>query len=146
MKKCAGFEVYHHAFSTLPLNGDKKSASRPCRFTPTERDHGIQWIGGWEGPQNRFGSSCRESKPGRPASSMTFSDLQKLLHAESPSRWILTSKIWLRIYNASYQAHFRQQNSSAEWTPLGKKGKQAIIWMRCFTPKYLFKNTLYLKE
>jgi hypothetical protein len=36
---------------TSALDGGEWSASRPGRFTPSERAHGIDWIGGWLSPR-----------------------------------------------------------------------------------------------
>jgi hypothetical protein len=36
---------------TSALDGGKRSASRPGRFTPRERAPGTHWIGGWVGPR-----------------------------------------------------------------------------------------------
>jgi hypothetical protein len=46
MKTYWGVEVWLHAFLTSALDGDERSASRPGRFTPTERAPGNHWIGG----------------------------------------------------------------------------------------------------
>jgi hypothetical protein len=51
MKAYGGVEVYIHVFLTSALVGGEWSASRPCRFTPGERDPGTHWIGGWVGPK-----------------------------------------------------------------------------------------------
>jgi hypothetical protein len=34
---------------TSALDGSEWSASHPGRFTPGEKAHGTQWIGGWLG-------------------------------------------------------------------------------------------------
>jgi hypothetical protein len=36
---------------TSALDGDKRSVSRPGRFTPRERAPGTHWIGGWVSPR-----------------------------------------------------------------------------------------------
>jgi hypothetical protein len=40
-------EAQLHVFLTSTLDGDEWSASRLCRFTPTERTSGALWLGGW---------------------------------------------------------------------------------------------------
>jgi hypothetical protein len=51
MKTYWGMEVELHAFFTSALDGGEWSASRPGRFTPTERAPGTHLLGGWEGPR-----------------------------------------------------------------------------------------------
>jgi hypothetical protein len=54
---------------TSALDGGEWSASRPCRFTPSERALGTHWIGSWVGPRvvldavvkRKIPSPCRES-------------------------------------------------------------------------------------
>jgi hypothetical protein len=36
---------------TSTLDGGEWTGSRPCRFTPREREPGTHWIGGWVGPR-----------------------------------------------------------------------------------------------
>jgi hypothetical protein len=50
MKTYEGVDLYIHIFLTSALAGGEWSASRPGRFTPSERDPGTRWIGGWVGP------------------------------------------------------------------------------------------------
>jgi hypothetical protein len=38
-------------FVTSAPVGGEWSASRPCRFTPGERTHSTNWIGGWVDPR-----------------------------------------------------------------------------------------------
>jgi hypothetical protein len=59
---------------TSALDGGEWSASRPGRFTPSERDPGTHWIGGWVGPRavldavvkRKISSPRRESNPRTP--------------------------------------------------------------------------------
>jgi hypothetical protein len=51
MKAYGGVDIQNHVFLTLALVGSEWSASRPCRFTPSERTPSIHWIGGWVGPR-----------------------------------------------------------------------------------------------
>jgi hypothetical protein len=51
MKAYGGVDVYIHIFFTSVLGGDEWSASRPCRFTPSERARGTHKIGGWVDPR-----------------------------------------------------------------------------------------------
>jgi hypothetical protein len=43
--------VQIHIFLTSVLVGGEWSASRPGRFTPSERAPGVRWIGGWVDPR-----------------------------------------------------------------------------------------------
>jgi hypothetical protein len=62
---------------TSALDGYEWSGYRPGRFTPTERDPGTHWIGGWVGPRavldavvkREIPSPRRESNPKEPRSS-----------------------------------------------------------------------------
>jgi hypothetical protein len=62
---------------TSALDGGERSASRPGRFTPSERAPGTPWIEGWVGPRAvvdtvvkiKIPSTRRESNPDRPARS-----------------------------------------------------------------------------
>jgi hypothetical protein len=47
-------------FLTPAIDWGEWSASRPCRFTPTERAPGTHWIGGWVG--HRIGLDASKSK------------------------------------------------------------------------------------
>jgi hypothetical protein len=38
-------------FLTSAVDGDKWSASRPCRFTPGGKSHGTNCTNGWVGPR-----------------------------------------------------------------------------------------------
>jgi hypothetical protein len=66
-------EVQLHAFLTSALDGEW-SASRPGRFTPTERALGTQWTGGWVGTRDvlnavvkrKIPSTRRQSNPRTP--------------------------------------------------------------------------------
>jgi hypothetical protein len=59
---------------TSALDGGEWSASRPCRFTPTERAPGTHWTGGWVVPRavldavmkRKIPSPHRESNPRTP--------------------------------------------------------------------------------
>jgi hypothetical protein len=71
-----GSEDIAPPFLASTLYGGEWSATRPCRFTPGERAPGTHRIGGWVGPrvgldavEKRKVLHCRESNPGRPASS-----------------------------------------------------------------------------
>jgi hypothetical protein len=41
-----GVDVQIHVFLISALVGGERSVSRPCRFTPGERDSRTHWIGG----------------------------------------------------------------------------------------------------
>jgi hypothetical protein len=67
----------HHAMKTFlssVLDGGDWSASRPGRFTSSERAPGTHWIGGWMGPRTvldvvvkrKIPSPRRESNPRTP--------------------------------------------------------------------------------
>jgi hypothetical protein len=60
MPTYGGVDACIHIFFTSALTGGECSASRPCRFTPDERTCGIHWIGGWGGPQSRYGRRGEE--------------------------------------------------------------------------------------
>jgi hypothetical protein len=78
MKADGGVDVQIHIFLNSALARSEWSASRPCRFTPTEKAPYTNWIGGWVGP--RAGLDDVEKRkfltlpglelrpPGRPAS------------------------------------------------------------------------------
>jgi len=59
---------------TSALDGDEWLASRPGRFTPRVRAHGIRWTGGWVDPRavldvvvkRKIYSLRRESNPRTP--------------------------------------------------------------------------------
>jgi hypothetical protein len=51
MKAYGGVDVQVHIVLTSALVGGEWSVSRPCRFTPGEREHGTHWIGGWVDPR-----------------------------------------------------------------------------------------------
>jgi hypothetical protein len=71
MKDYWGVEVYHHAFSTLALDGGEWSASRSSRFNPGKEPPNSHWIGGWVGPKagldavvkRKIFRPCRDSNP-----------------------------------------------------------------------------------
>jgi hypothetical protein len=42
------------------LDGGEWSASRPCRFTPTDIGPGTRWIGGWLGPRARLDATKKK--------------------------------------------------------------------------------------
>jgi hypothetical protein len=61
---------------TSAIDGGEWSASRLCYFCPWERALGTHWIEGWVDPRVLLDAVkkiktlyCRESNPGRPASS-----------------------------------------------------------------------------
>jgi hypothetical protein len=62
-----------HSLTSAP-DGGEWSASRPGRFTSSERAPGTHWIGGWVGPRavldamvkRKVPSPCRESNPRTP--------------------------------------------------------------------------------
>jgi hypothetical protein len=50
--RCIGEWRYSSTYSlTSALDGGEWSASRPGRFSPSERAPGIRWTGGWVGPR-----------------------------------------------------------------------------------------------
>jgi hypothetical protein len=49
-------------FLILALDGDERSDSRPCRFTPRKRAPGTHWIGGWVSPRARLDAVKRKSR------------------------------------------------------------------------------------
>jgi hypothetical protein len=59
---------------TSALDGGEWSASRPGRFTPTERAPGTHWIGGWVGPRAILDASV-------------FLSTKLYLHSPSTSSW-----------------------------------------------------------
>jgi hypothetical protein len=48
---------------TSALDGDEWSASRPGRFTPTERATGTHWMGGWVGPRALLNAVVKRKVP-----------------------------------------------------------------------------------
>jgi hypothetical protein len=65
-------------FLTSAVDGEKWSASSPCRFTPGEWAPDTHWTGGWLSPWAGLGAvetrkilHCRESNPSSPAHSYT---------------------------------------------------------------------------
>jgi hypothetical protein len=50
---------------TSALDGGEWSASRPGRFTPSERAPRTHWIGGWVGPRARGGEEKNSQPPPR---------------------------------------------------------------------------------
>jgi hypothetical protein len=69
MKTYGGVDVYVHVFLTSTLFGGERSASRPGRLTPRERDPRTHWIGSWmtlerSGQRQRGENFChyRDSK------------------------------------------------------------------------------------
>jgi hypothetical protein len=51
MKAYGGVDVQIHIFMTSALAGGEWSASRPCRFIPSERAPGTHWVGGCLDPK-----------------------------------------------------------------------------------------------
>jgi hypothetical protein len=54
MTAYGGVDVWIYIFLTSALAGGERSASRPCPFTPGERDPGTHWMGGWVDPRASF--------------------------------------------------------------------------------------------
>jgi hypothetical protein len=50
MKVYGRVDEWIHVFLTSALVGGEWSASRPGRFTTSERAPGTHWLGGWVGP------------------------------------------------------------------------------------------------
>jgi hypothetical protein len=66
-KRIEGLEVYFHSHSsTSALDGGERSASRPGRFTPRERDPGTHWIGGRVGPRAVLDAVMKRKIPSPP--------------------------------------------------------------------------------
>jgi hypothetical protein len=55
-----GVDVYIHVVLTAALVGGEWSASRSCRFTPTETVPGTHWVGGIIGPRARLDDTRSE--------------------------------------------------------------------------------------
>jgi hypothetical protein len=82
MKAYGGVDVCIHIFLTSALAGGEWSASRPGRFTPSERAPNNHWIGSWVDPrvtlddvEKRKFFTLRGLKPrplGRPARSQSL--------------------------------------------------------------------------
>jgi hypothetical protein len=78
--------VYSTHSLTLALDGGDLSASRPVRFTPSERAPGTHWIGGWVGPRavldavvkRQIPNSRRESNPRTPIVQLPLGDFQSI--------------------------------------------------------------------
>jgi hypothetical protein len=51
MKTHGEVKIQIHVFLTSAVERDERSASRPCRFKPSERARGPHWIGSWVGPR-----------------------------------------------------------------------------------------------
>jgi hypothetical protein len=51
MQVYGGVDVQSRIFLTSALVGGEWSASRRDRFTPGDRAHGTNWIGGWVSPR-----------------------------------------------------------------------------------------------
>jgi hypothetical protein len=79
-------EVQCHTFLTLVLDGGKRSALHPGRFTVGERDPHSPWLGGWVDPildaaaGRKHPSPCREQNPCHPTHGLvtTLTELQQL--------------------------------------------------------------------
>jgi hypothetical protein len=71
MKTYLGVEGQLHAFLTSALDGGEWSASRLCRFTPSERAPGTHWIGGWVGSRAFLDAVAKRKIPS-PAENRTL--------------------------------------------------------------------------
>jgi hypothetical protein len=83
MKTYRGVDVQIHVFLTWTLAVGEWSASRPCRFTPEERNPDAHWIGGWMGP--RAGLDCMQKRKflTLPGLYSCFSIVQKIVFYRS---------------------------------------------------------------
>jgi hypothetical protein len=90
---------------TSALDGGEWSASRPGRFTPTERAPGTHWIGGWVGPRavldavtRKIPSPRRQSNPRTPIVqpvAQRYTDRCMIFRHKPPTKRFLLC--WLRL-------------------------------------------------
>jgi hypothetical protein len=93
MKAYGGLVMQIHNFLTWVLVGGELSVSRPCRFTPGERDSGINWTEDWVGPRTSMGDEEKRKSCLYRDSNSDPSVVQSVasLYTESQPHKILTS-------------------------------------------------------
>jgi hypothetical protein len=83
---------YSSTHSTSALDGGEWSASRPARFTPSERAPGTHWIEGWVGPRAVLDAVVKRKIPSPSARNLT-------LEPDRPARSLVATPTELsRLY------------------------------------------------